>query len=352
MKLEIFELERFQSIWEHEVEINLTESGVEPYKVSDLLADSDLREEFLSTKLGYPQTNGVYELRELISDLYENAEPSNVLVTNGGAEANFAAIWNLLTESRDRNEIAVMLPNYMQIPGLVKALGGIIKPFHLQFSGSKWTLDIEELKRIVSKKTSAVAICNPNSPTGMCLDEKSLKAIGEITSDSGAWLLSDEVYQGAEHGDTITPSAYSFSEKVIVTNSMSKAYGLPGLRIGWIASSNPEKSEEMWAYSDYTTICATKLSNFLARIALEPSNRKKILDRTSRIVSEHWPIMKKLLDERKDVFEYAPPDAAAFCFPRHNLKISSREFVERLLHEKNVLLIPGEHFGFQNHFRF
>ena len=352
MELETFELERFQSIWEHKVEINLTESGVEPYRVEDLLSNDSLKEEFLSTKLGYPQTNGDLELRRLISDLYDGAEPKQVVVTNGGAEANFTAIWNLVHEAKERKEIIVMLPNYMQIPGLVNAFGGVVRPLKLLFKDGKWIPEIEELKHIVSSKTSTIVICNPNNPTGTCLKKESLKSIAEIANDKGAWLLSDEVYQGAEYNEAITPSAYSYSDKVIVTNSLSKAYGLPGLRIGWIVSSNPEKSEEMWAYSDYTTICTTTLSNFLARIALVPKTRKQIIARTRRIVSEHWIVMKKWLDEHQDIFEYAPPEAASMCFPRHNLSISSMELSKRLLHEKSVLLIPGEYFGFEKHLRF
>ena len=352
MELETFELERFQSIWEHEVEINLTESGVEPYKVEDLISDDNLRDRFLSTKLGYPQTNGDLELRQLISNLYEGVEPKQVVVTNGGAEANFTAIWNLILEDKARREIVVMLPNYMQIPGLVKAFGGIVRPFRLQLTDGKWTPDLEKLKHLVSNKTSAIVICNPNNPTGSCLKNEDMKSIAEITNDKGAWLLSDEVYQGAEHGEQSTPSAYSYSDHVIVTNSLSKAYGLPGLRIGWIVSSNQDKSEELWAYSDYTTICSTILSNFLARIALEPETRKQIINRTRRIVSEHWGVMKNWLDEHEEIFEYAPPEAASICFPKHNLTVSSLEFVQHLLKEKSVLLIPGEYFGFQNYFRF
>ncbi len=351
MNLELFALERIQSEWENLVDINLTESGVEPISISELVTDEEKLREILGTPLGYSQTNGTPQLREIISSIYEGATAENVLVTNGCAEANFLTIWNLLLESDSRKEIVMMQPNYNQILGLTRALGGKLKPFHLQIQGGEWVPDIEELKEVVSKNTLAVTICNPNNPTGATFSTDYLKAIGEISEDIGAWILSDEIYQGAELEGPPTPTMFNLSERVIVTNSLSKAYGLPGLRLGWIVTSDKKQIDELWAYSDYTTIGPSNVSDMLATIALQYEMREWLLKRASQIVSRHWDLMKKWLDERAGIFDYVAPKAASICFPRYDLPISSLELVNRLLREKRLLIAPGAYFGVENHLR-
>jgi aspartate/methionine/tyrosine aminotransferase len=351
LKLDEFEMERMQSEWENIVDINLTESGVSPLSIADLISDDKQRDVLLKTSISYSQTNGTVKLRETIAGMYEGATADNVLVTNGGAEANFITIWNLLYEHKHRNEFVMMLPNYMQMHGLTRGLGGKVVPYYLRMKGDRWLPDLEGLKSAVSAKTAAIIVCNPNNPTGAVLDTKYLKAISDIAADVDAWIISDEIYQGAELEPKITPSIFGLSDKAIVTNSLSTAYGLPGLRLGWILTSAEPHAKELWSYSDYTTICPGILSDMLATIALQPGMREKILGRTAGIVKKNWNILREWLDERADIFEYIPPQAAAICFPKHNLPVSSLELVNRLLREKSLLIIPGEHFGMEKYLR-
>lgn len=344
-------MERIQSEWEHVVDINLTESGVEPLTVSYLIPDENERREILDTKLAYSQTNGTILLREAIASMYKGADAENVVVTNGGAEANFITVWNLLHEHDTAKEIVMMLPNYMQIYGVTKGLGGSVIPFYLKMERDEWVPDMEGLKEAVSRKTAAITICNPNNPTGATLGSEHLKTIADISADAGVWILSDEIYQGAELEGPRTPTMFDYYEKVLVTNSLSKAYGLPGLRLGWVVTSMKPHATDLWSYSDYTSICPTKLSDMLATIALQPEMREKILERTSRIVKGHWNVMRGWLEERNEIFDYVAPRAASICFPKHNLPISSLELVDRLLKEKSLLIIPGEHFGMENYIR-
>jgi aspartate/methionine/tyrosine aminotransferase len=351
LKLDEFELERIQSEWEHVVEVNLTESGVRPLSIADLIPDNKGREALLKMSLGYSQTNGTLQLRETIAGMYDGATADNVLVTNGGAEANFITIWNLLHENKERDEIVMMLPNYMQMHGLTRGLGGRVPAYYLRMNGDRWLPDIEGLKSVVSSKTAAITVCNPNNPTGAILEMEYLKAISDIAADADVWVISDEIYQGAELESRRSPSMFGLYDKVIVTNSMSKAYGLPGLRLGWILTSAEPHMREFWSYSDYTTICPGKLSDSLATIALQPEMREKILGRTAGIVKKNWNILRQWLDERAAIFEYIAPQAAAICFPKHNLPISSLELVNRLLREKSLLIIPGEYFGMEKYLR-
>ncbi|MFO7835990.1 MAG: aminotransferase class I/II-fold pyridoxal phosphate-dependent enzyme [Candidatus Thorarchaeota archaeon] len=351
MKLEPFELERIQSEWEHIVDIVLTESGVEPLSIAELVPDQRERETIFNMKLGYSQTNGTIPLRETIASMYKGADAENILVTNGGAEANFISMWNFVNESDNGHEIILMQPNYMQIHGVVRTLGGSIIPWNLKMEGGGWNLDVEMLKEAISSETIAIAICNPNNPTGTTFDSEQLKPVVDIAEDADVWILSDEIYQGAEMDGELTPTIFDQYDKVVVTNSLSKTYGLPGLRLGWIATTDKKHAEELWAYSDYITICPTKISDALATVALQPNKREWLRDRATEIVRQNWGMLKNWLDERRGVFDYVPPQASSMCFPKHNLPLSSLELVERLRKEKGLLLVPGEHFGFDKHLR-
>jgi aspartate/methionine/tyrosine aminotransferase len=344
MKLEPFNLERIQSEWEHLVDFNLSESGVEPLRIRELLDTDKLRTELLDIQLSYSQTNGTIPLREAIAQYYAGTGIDNVLVTNGGAEANYLVSWWLFHEHPQQNEFAFMLPNYMQMGGAWKALGGRLTFYRLRMKSDRWVLDIQELKRAITNKTVAIALCNPNNPTGAILNESELNAVSEIAAERDLWIISDEIYRGAEIQEEKTPSMHGLYEKTIITSSLSKAYGLPGLRIGWAVCPSAQVVKELWTYSDYTTICPSKTSDWLATLALQPDIQARIEKRTRKVVAENWSIMKKWLDSHLNIFEYIPPAAAAICFIKQKTSMSSLDLTMRLLKEKSVLITPGEYF--------
>jgi aspartate/methionine/tyrosine aminotransferase len=351
MKLKPFELERMQSENEHQVKYNLSESGVEPLKIRELLDTPELKEQLLNMQLGYSQTNGTVPLREAISHYYPGSTADHIIATNGGAESNFIVSWWLFQEHPDKREFIFMVPNYMQIGGIWKNMGIDVKNFNLRMTEGKWAPDIEQLKSIVTKKTNAIAICNPNNPTGAIISASDLKAIADIAEDNDAWLVADEIYRGAELQAEKAPSIYGIYEKTLITSSLSKAYGLPGLRIGWTVSPNEQVATELWTYSDYTTICPSKLSDWMATLALNPKIQAKIEARTREVVRNNWAIMKKWLDSHSDILEYVAPEAAAICFIKQNTGISSYDLVVRLMKEKSVLISPGEHFEVPGYLR-
>jgi aspartate/methionine/tyrosine aminotransferase len=345
MKLEIFELERMQSEYEHQVKYNLSESGVEPLRIKDLVGTKELQDKLLDLQLVYSQTNGTVPLRTAISQSYKDIGAGHILATNGGAEANFVVSWWLSHENPGSREFVFMIPNYMQIGGIWKNLGGKVRPFPLRMKDGEWVPDIEELKSVVSKRTAGIAICNPNNPTGAIVSEEYLNAIADIASDSDTWVVSDEIYRGAELEDERAPSMQGRYEKVLVTSSLSKAYGLPGLRLGWVVCPSEEVAHDLWAYSDYTSICASTTSDWLATLALDPEFRSGIEERARKIIRENWLIVKDWLDSHGDTFEYVPPQAAAICFIKQNTGVESLELVNRIKDEKSVLISPGEHFN-------
>lgn len=342
-----FMLEREMGIWEYQVEYNLSESGVHPMTIRDLFQDDpDQIDQLLNIELNYPQTNGSPDLREQIAGIY-GAHMDDICVTTGAAQANFTAI---LTALDPGDEIVVMLPNYMQVWGTAKNLGLKVKTFSLKHE-LDWCFDIEEFKATVSENTRLIAVCNPNNPTGHIMTAEEREAVIQAAADVGAWILSDEVYAGAEHTtDEVTPSFWGEYDKVFAIGSMSKAYALPGLRTGWVVS-NPEMAEAIWARQDYVTICASMLGNELAAYALSPEVRARIITRTRKYARNGFANLKRWCDDHSDMLSLVPPQAAAIGFVHYNTGVNSSNLVNRLATEQLTYVVPGDHFGMDHYLR-
>jgi aspartate/methionine/tyrosine aminotransferase len=349
MHIESFAMERLQSIWENQVAWNVSESGVEPLRLEELALTEEDRSAVFRQALGYTQTNGTIELRSLIAAQYPGATADHVEVTNGGSEANFITLWHLLDRG---NEIVMMTPNYMQASGIARAFGARVRPWPLRVShdGSRWEPDFEALESAVSRATKIIFICNPNNPTGARLTSSELDRICTIAGQVGAWVIADEIYRGAELDAVLTPTTWGRYERVVVTSGLSKAYGLPGLRIGWIVCP-PSLAQTLWGVHDYTTIAPGALSDVLARIALSPAGRARLLARTQGIIRSNYALVRAWLDARNGTFEHVPPEAGAIVFARYHHDVNSTALVERLRLEQSVLAVPGDHFDMDRHLR-
>ena len=345
MKIETFELERRQSVWENRVKYNLTESGVHPYTLSELLTQDEI-EELVSIRIGYGQTNGSIELREAISQLYPGTDLDNVLVTNGSAEANFIGIWSNLEPD---DELVVMLPNYQQIWGLARSFGIKVTPFYLK-EETNWSPDIEELKGLISPETKMITICNPNNPTGAVLSKETMNEIVNLAKKFDIWIHVDEIYRGAELIGGETPSFWGLYDKVIVTCGLSKAYALPGLRIGWLVGPK-QIIEKAWSYHDYTTIATGILSNRIATKVLRPELRQRILKRNRTLLRENLKLLQEWLKKHEPIFHFIPPKAGGMAFVRYNIPINSTEFATKLRVEKSCFIVAGDCFGMDNYIR-
>ncbi len=346
MKIEQFKMERMQSTWENVVEFNLSESGVHPLSLQELVGREEL-EEIMNTGLGYSQTNGTAELRQEIARLYPGVIPDQILTAAGSSEANFLLMWSNIEPG---DEVVFMMPNYMQMWGLVRGFGAVVKPLWLRESLG-WAPDLDELRRLITSKTKLVIITNPNNPTGAVLGAEAMAVIIELAAGAGAWIISDEVYQGAEREGPPSQTFWGKYDKTVIVNGLSKAYGLPGIRIGWIIG--PEDFiMKTWPYHDYTTISPSILSDRLARIALSPPNRQKILLRTKHILQANYPLLESWLKSQDGIFSFVPPRAGAIAFARYNLDVNSTALATRLIHEKSTLIVPGDHFEMDHHLRF
>jgi aspartate/methionine/tyrosine aminotransferase len=363
MRLETFALERFQSIWENRVAWNVSESGVQPLRVSELINGPALHDALMELELGYPQTNGTLELRETIAGMYPGATPAHIQVTNGGSEANCILLMRLIQPG---DEVVSLTPNYMQAAGLARGLGATVRPWRLRETAAehalaadhadnadpqklKWAVDLDELQALVGPKTRAILLCNPNNPTGARLDAPTLDEICRIASTVGAWVVDDEIYRGAEREADDTPTVWGRYERAVVSSGLSKAYGLPGVRIGWIVAP-PELVADLWSIHDYTTIAPGAINDRLACIALEPSRRATLLARTRGIIRANYPLVRHWI-ERQDGLSHIAPEAGAIAFVRHAHPFRSSELTERLRVERSVLVVPGDYCDLNGYLR-
>ena len=342
MTLRPFAMERWQSVHENRVAHNLSESGVHALTLGELLALADASVD--DPRLGYGQSNGSDGLRAAIARLYPGADESGVVVCNGSAEANYAALWQLVEPG---DTVAVVVPTYMQTPGLAHGFRARVVeiPAHEELG---WQPDPDEVRRLLTGRVRLLVVTNPGNPTGTRLDAAARAALLEGAERTGAWILADEVYAGAELDGRPTPTFFGQHPRVVATGSLSKAYGLAGLRLGWAVTA-PELAGQLWARTDYTTIAPGTLSDRLATLALGDAVRPRLLERTRGLIGEGLAVAEPVLERWG--CRWQRPEAGAICFARYPWDIDSGPLAQRLLAECSVLVVSGEHFALGRYIR-
>jgi aspartate/methionine/tyrosine aminotransferase len=340
-----FEMERWQSIYENHVDYNLSESGVHPLRLNELL-DIGGATSLGDTHLGYGQSNGSEPLRGQIASLYGSTTAAGIVVTNGSAEANYVALWELVGPG---DEVAILVPAYMQTYGLALNIGArVVEIPMLERNG--WQPDPDDIRRLVTDRTRVIVVTNPGNPTGVVLGTEARDAVIDAAERSGAWILADEVYAGAELAGPETPSFFGLHPRVIATGSLSKSYGLPGLRIGWLITEDA-MAAKLWARRDYTTISPGELTDRLARVALDRTIRPRLLQRTRSIIRTGVDVLESWMTTQ-GCFTWTRPDAGAIVFARYDFPVPSAVLAQRLRVENSVLVVPGSQFGCESHIRF
>lgn len=351
MRIETFVMERMQCVYEHDVRYNLTESGVWPLRLSELLDTPEAVARFVEQQAFYPQAPGSDLLRSHIASWYPGADIDNVTVMAGGAECNYTTLWTLL-EPSDR--AAIMLPNYMQTWGIARAYAAADR-FRLKRISAdgtrRWGLDRDEFDRAVTKDTKLIVVTNPNNPTGAVLTQEEMLAIVAAADRVGAWLIADEIYRGAEvDSDETTRTFWGMYPRVIITSGVSKAFGLPGLRIGWVVAP-PKVIHDLWRHHDYISLMPSFVSERLATIALEPKRREGILHRTREILRANLPKLERWIRKHDDVFDYIRPRAGAIVYLPTRRTMNTQRLADRLRKEESVLVVPGEQLGLRSGIR-
>ncbi len=330
-----FELETYFSKWEFTARYHMAASDIESMSVSDLLdlATPHDRRAFDNVWLGYTNTWGAAELRTHIADTYDSLKAENILCFAGAEEGVYAAMRVMLNKG---DHAIVAVPNYQaaeSVPLDICEVSGV--PLDLD---DNWQLDIDRVATAIRPNTKLISINFPNNPTGAVLEKNRFDALVELCDKHGIYLFSDEVYRLVEHDDSIRlTQAADVYERGLSLNVMSKAYGMPGLRIGWIAGRDASVLQKLECYKHYLSICNSAPSEQLATIALKA--RDKILARNRELVNGNAKILSSFFSRFPATFDWRRPDGGCVAYPRF-LAGDTNKFCERLVEKSGVLLLP------------
>jgi aspartate/methionine/tyrosine aminotransferase len=344
MKFPTFQLERNQTLYENSVRLNLTESGVHPCRLSDILG-ADEQAALIDQPLGYGYTDGRPALRRAIADWYPGASPEHVLVANGSSEANLLA---LTTLAEPGDEIIVITPNFLQLDGLARALG--VKVINVMLKREDgWQPDIARVRKAITPKTRLITLCDPNNPTGVLMQQPVREALAGLAAEHDLWLHVDEIYRGAEIDGGASPTSYGLGPKVIVSGGLSKSFACPGLRLGWLIAP-PEIVTACHHRQDYTTIGTSMLSQITGEILLRPATRERVLARGRAILAKGRETVETWVRSRND-WAMVRPDSGGMVFLSYTALMRSEALVQGLRESESLFVCAGAWFGLDGHIR-
>lgn len=315
--------------------------------IADLLAiEEDAAQKFQQVWLGYTESQGSPALRREISKLYETISPEEILVHTGAEEAIYLFMFAAFKKG---DHVIVHSPGYQSLADVARAAGCDISPWMAR-EENQWALDLDELRHLMRTNTKGIVINTPHNPTGYLMSRVDYEAVHKFAQEKNLLLFLDEVYRESEYdpADRL-PAACDSGEHAVSLGVTSKTYGLAGLRIGWIATKNKKIYERMASLKDYTTICNSAPSEFLAEVAMR--NRQKLARRNLGIIKENLTVIDDLFARRADLFSWIRPKAGSMGFPRL-LKGDVENFCDDLVRKAGVLLLPGSMYDdSRNHFR-
>lgn len=347
MQLPPFKLECFFREHEFNVEYNLCGSDCESSSIEDILALSpDGRDAFNNHRLGYTESLGSPSLRQEIAKIYQTIEPEQVLVHTGAEEAIFLFMHAML---RKGDHVIVHWPCYQSLFEVARSIGCEVSLWKAR-EENDWVLDISELINQIKPNTNVIVINTPHNPTGYSMSLDEYQEVHRIASEKRVVLFSDEVYRESEHRvEDRLPAGCDVGNHAVSLGVMSKTYGLAGLRIGWVATKNKDLLDRMSKLKDYTTICNSAPSEFLAELALR--HRKTLTECNMGIIHRNLPILDDFFMRHQDTFTWVRPKAGPIAFPRL-IDGDVDFFCTRVMKDKSVLLMPGSIYDDQeNHFR-
>jgi aspartate/methionine/tyrosine aminotransferase len=353
MKIERFELERWMTRWELDVDFDICESGILPLSLAELyeLIDPDtaakLQEQITSMPQGYSEARGTLGLRSALAATYNDVTPDDILVTTGAIEANFL-IFNALLNPGDH--VVAVAPAYQQLHSVPRATGAEVDLWEVTDTDGGFAYDTGRLESLLRSDTRMIVINTPHNPTGAILDSDQLDRVLELARERDAWVLSDEAYRWLEHpgGARLVEPARNRYEKAISVGTMSKPFGMPGLRIGWMAA-NPEVAQLAWSLRDYTSLSPSKISDAVTKVVIE--HREEILPRGAKIMQDNLQFARGWFAENADLATWSEPKAALLAMMKYSAPVDSTILADRLANEARVMLAPGSAFGMDGYLR-
>lgn len=347
MLLPPFKLERYFAKYEFNTEFLLCSSDCEAMSVADLLAlEEGAAEKFQNTWLGYTESQGSPSLRGEIAKLYSTVQPEDVLVFSGANEAIYLF---MLAALKKNDHVIVHTPHYQSLSEVARSIGCETCAWQAREKGG-WSLDLDELKSQVQLNTKAIIINTPHNPTGYLMPRADFDALNRFAQENNLLLFSDEVYRESEYDPTERlPAAVDYGPHAISLGVTSKTYGLAGLRIGWVATKNRDLYNKMASLKDYTTICNSAPSEYLAEVALR--NRQRLIDRNLGIIKHNLSVVDEFFARHPSLFTWTRPKAGSMGFPKL-LQGNVEAFCDDLVKKAGVLLLPGSVYDdSHNHFR-
>ena len=347
MQIRPFAIERFYERWEFRAELMLSSSDCEALSVADLLAlEPDAEARLLGQRLGYTEVPGSPELRAAIAGGYEQAEPGDVLALAAAEEGIFLAYHALLGPGE---HAVVEAPCYGSAIEVARSTGAEVSLWQRRHQDG-WAHDLDALERLLQANTRIIYINSPHNPTGTQMSHTAFERVVELAHERSIVLLSDEVYRGLEHdaADRL-PAACDAYAKAISLGSVSKAYGLPGLRIGWLAGRDGALIDRIRELKLYTTICSSAPSELLVALALR--HRDQLVERSRRIVLANLPLLDAFLERRRELFQWVRPNAGPTGFPRVAGEDDVESWCEQIAERAGVLLLPGSVYEQPRHLR-
>ncbi len=347
VQVEPFAIERYYARWEFRAELMLSSSDCESQTVAELLAlEPDAHERLLGLRLGYTEVPGSHELRAAAAARYELLAPEDILTLAAAEEGIFLAYHALLGAD---DHVIVESPCYGSAVALARSTGAQVSLWQRRYEDG-WAYDVDELERLLRPDTRLVYINSPHNPTGTQMPRAVLERIVALLRERSIVLFSDEVYQGLEHDPAERlPAACDLYARAISLNTVSKAYGLPGLRIGWLGCRDGALVDRITQLKLYTTICSSAPSELLVALALRHGDR--LVASSRELVLANLALIDDLLERRGELFEWVRPSAGPIGFPRVAGEHDVQAWCEAIAERAGVLLLPGSVYGQPRHVR-
>lgn len=339
MKMKDFKLECYFGEYEFTAPYLLTQSDCESMSTKDLLAlEPGAQEAFLSQWLGYTETWGDPELRNLIAALYRDMTAEDVLAFHGAQEAIFGYMNVMLSEG---DHMIAMYPNYQSAYEVANAIPNCeCSKWYIRDRGTHWAMDFDELEALIKPNTRLIAVTSPNNPTGYTFTNEEIKRLCAICEKHDLYLFSDEVYKGLELEGEKRDWMADHYDKCASLGVMSKAYGLAGLRIGWLVSKDHETLEKVVKFKHYMSICNSAPSEFLAKVALK--HGETLLERNRQIIRDNLTLVDAFFDRYPQLFEKKTITCGPVAYHKLLLDMPVKDFCQMAVDKKGVLLLPSE----------
>ena len=351
MKIETFLLERWMTRHETHVRYDIAESGILPLSTEDLLAfePADRRqatlEKLLRLPLGYSEARGTIELRTMLADTYQRGDADCILVTTGAIEANFL-LFNVLLDAGDH--MIAPYPAYQQLYSVPRAIGCDVSLWRVG-PETDYRYDVDALERLITPRTKVIIVNTPHNPTGAMLAPSDANRIYALAQSVGATVIGDEAYRwlAVPDGEPFAAPFFDLGEGAVSVGTLSKPFGLPGLRIGWIAGS-PDLVQKCWSLRDYISLSPGKLNDAIAQLGM--THRDKIVARNTEIIRSNIKEAGKWIADR-DFLSWSPPRGGLLALVKYDLPMDSLPLADRLAVDYSVMLAPGSAFGYEKHLR-